>query len=211
VARNVDLAEELALDALVIALSEWRRTSVPTNPGAWLMTVAKRRAIGRMLAGVMPEDAEVFGLLALMEIQASRLPARIGPDGALVPLTEQNRTRWDQLLIRRGLDALARAEALGSDGPYVLLDMVQWLVLAPRILASLIASIFGSLLQEERQGPRRHKQCACARQRGRGRKRNQQAIAEAADERSLLPPPANDPDALARELRSRKSAAGSGG
>ncbi len=272
IVRNVDLAEELAQDALVIALSEWPRTGVPTNPGAWLMTAAKRRAIdairrdkmrerkheeiargldgafdgaaevievamdddlgdellgliftachpvlsadaraaltlrvigglttdeiaraflsseatiaqrivrakktigkaglsfevprgaeraarlssvleviylifnegyaatagddlvrpglcleaqrlGRMLAGLMPEDAEVFGLLALMEIQASRLPARIGPDGALVPLTEQNRARWDQLLIRRGLDALARAEALGGDGPYAL-------------------------------------------------------------------------------------------
>jgi RNA polymerase sigma factor (sigma-70 family) len=272
VVRNVDLAEELAQDALVIALSEWPRTSVPANPGAWLMTAAKRRAIdvirrdrmrerkheeiareldgefdgtaevievamnddpgdellgliftachpvlsadaraaltlrvigglttdeiaraflssevtiaqrivrakktigkaglsfavprgaeraarlssvleviylifnegyaatagddlvrpslcleaqrlGRVLAGLMPEDSEVFGLLALMEIQASRLPARIGPDGALVPLTEQNRARWDQLLIRRGLDALARAEALGGDGPYAL-------------------------------------------------------------------------------------------
>ncbi|MER8682895.1 sigma-70 family RNA polymerase sigma factor [Mesorhizobium sp. M1405] len=270
--RNVDLAEELVQDALVIALSEWSRAGVPANPGAWLMTVGKRRAIdairrdkmrerkheeiareldgecdgtaegnemamnddlgdellgliftachpilsadaraaltlrvigglttdeiaraflssevtiaqrivrakrtigkaglsfevprgaeraarlssvleviylifnegyaatagddlvrpglcleaqrlGRMLAGLMAEDAEVFGLLALMEIQASRLPARIGPDGALLTLTEQNRARWDQLLIRRGLDALARAEALGGDGPYVL-------------------------------------------------------------------------------------------
>jgi RNA polymerase sigma factor (sigma-70 family) len=76
--------------------------------------------LGRMLAGLMPEDAEVFGLLALMEIQASRLRARTGPQGALVPLTEQNRARWDQLLIRRGLAALARAEALGGDGPYAL-------------------------------------------------------------------------------------------
>jgi RNA polymerase sigma factor (sigma-70 family) len=80
--------------------------------------------LGRMLARLMPDDdsgtAEVFGLLALMEIQASRLPARIGPDGALVPLTEQNRARWDQLLIRRGLAALARAEALGGEGPYAL-------------------------------------------------------------------------------------------
>jgi len=275
--RDIDRAEELAQDALVIALSEWSRTGVPANPGAWLMTTAKRRAIdairrdkmrerkheeiaraldgafdgaaevievamnddlgdellgliftachpvlsadaraaltlravgglttdeiaraflsseatiaqrivrakktigkaglsfetprgpervarlssvleviylifnegyaatagddlvrpslcleaqrlGRMLAGLMPEDAEVFGLLALMEIQASRLPARIGPDGALIPLTEQNRARWDQLLIRRGLDALARAEALGGAkmedwGPYAL-------------------------------------------------------------------------------------------
>ncbi len=83
--------------------------------------------LGRMLAQLMPADApgtaEVFGLLALMEIQASRLPARTGPDGALVPLTEQNRARWDQLLIRRGFAALARAEALGGEagsGPYAL-------------------------------------------------------------------------------------------
>ncbi len=276
IVRNVDLAEELAQDALLVALAEWPKRGVPDNPGAWLMAVAKRRAIdalrrdrmrerkheeiartldetvdgtaaaieaamdddlgdellgliftachpilspdaraaltlkvvgglttdeiaraflsseaaiaqrvvrakkaiakaglafevprgaeraarlpsvleviylifnegyaatagddlvspglcldaqrlGRILAGLMPEDAEVFGLLALMEIQASRQGARTGPDGALIPLTEQNRARWDQLLIRRGLDALARAEALGprvgDAGPYVL-------------------------------------------------------------------------------------------
>ena len=270
--RDVDLAEELAQDALVTALAEWPRTGVPANPGAWLMAVAKRRAIdalrrermrtrkheeivreldgafddaaevieaamdddvgdellgliftachpmlspdaraaltlkvvgglttdeiaraflsseaaiaqrivrakkaiagaglgfetprgaeraarlpsvlevvylifseghaatagddlvrpalaqealrlGRMLAGLIPEDAEVLGLQALMEIQASRLPARSGPDGAFVPLTEQDRSRWDRLLVGRGLDALARAEALGGEGPYVL-------------------------------------------------------------------------------------------
>jgi len=80
--------------------------------------------LGRILAGLMPEDAEVLGLLALMEIQASRQHARTGPDGAFIPLTEQDRAGWDQLLIRRGLDALARAEALGPPagtvGPYVL-------------------------------------------------------------------------------------------
>jgi predicted RNA polymerase sigma factor len=80
--------------------------------------------LGRILAGLIPgdapESAEVFGLLALMEIQASRLATRTGPDGAFVPLTEQNRARWDQLMIHRGLEALARAEALGGDGPYVL-------------------------------------------------------------------------------------------
>jgi len=69
----------------------------------------------------MPAEPEVLGLLALMEIQASRLPARVGPGGALVPLPKQDRSRWDQLLIRRGLTALARAEALGGgDGPYAL-------------------------------------------------------------------------------------------
>ena len=280
IVRNVDLAEELAQDALVVALAEWPKTGVPANPGAWLMAVAKRRAIdalrrdkmrerkheeiartlpghsnvkrdgaaeaieaamdddlgdellgliftachpmlspdaraaltlkvvgglttdeiaraflsseaaiaqrivrakkaiakagltfevprgaeraarlpsvleviylifnegyaatagddlvrpglcleaqrlGRMLAGLMPEDAEVLGLLALMEIQASRHKARTGPDGAFIPLTEQDRARWDYLLISRGLDALARAEALGPKvgdaGPYVL-------------------------------------------------------------------------------------------
>ncbi len=266
--RNVDLAEELAQDALIVALSQWPRTGVPDNPGAWLMTTAKRRALdamrrgkmqdrkhqeiarercdaievddvaekddlgdellgliftachpvvsadaraaltlrvvgglttdeiarafltgeptiaqrivrakktiakaglafevprgseragrlasvleviylifnegyaatagddlvrpalcleaqrlGRILAGLLPDDAEVFGLLALMEIQASRLTARAGPDGEFVPLTAQNRGRWDQLLIRRGLDALARAQALDADGPYAL-------------------------------------------------------------------------------------------
>jgi RNA polymerase sigma factor (sigma-70 family) len=272
VVRDVDRAEELAQDALVIALGEWPGSGVPANPGAWLMTAAKRRAIdairrdtmrarkhdeiahaldgeaddpataieaamdddlgdellglifaachpllsadaraaltlrvvgglaadeiaraflsseatiaqrivrakktiakagprfevprgsdraarlasvleviylifnegyaattgddlvrpglaleaqrlGRILAGLMPDEPEVLGLLALMEIQASRLAARAGPDGALLTLIEQDRARWDQLLIRRGLDALARAEALGDDGPYVL-------------------------------------------------------------------------------------------
>jgi len=271
--RDVDLAEELAQDALVIALSEWPKTGVPRNPGAWLMAAAKRRAIdgfrrnkmlarkhaeigrslederdtsvaeieaamdddlgdellgliftachpvlspearaaltlrligglttdeiaraflsneatvaqrivrakkmlgkagltyevprgqerkerlasvleviylifnegyaatagedlirpalcaeaqrlGRILAGAVPDEPEVHGLLALMEIQASRLAARLGPDGSPVPLPEQNRARWDQLLIRRGLAALERAEALGGGGgPYAL-------------------------------------------------------------------------------------------
>ncbi|MGN6818944.1 MAG: RNA polymerase sigma factor [Sphingomonas sp.] len=276
--RDIDRAEELAQDALVVALAEWPRTGIPANPGAWLMTTAKRRGIdairrdkmrdrkhgeiaqdldgavddshdaiearldaddpgdellgliftachpvlsaearvaltlrvigglttdeiaraflsneatiaqrivrakrtiakagltfavprtaertarlasvleviylifnegyaatagddpirpslcqeaqrlGRILAGLVQDDAEVWGLLALMEIQASRLRARISPDGALIPLTEQNRARWDGLLIQRGLEALARAEALNAEqrkdaGPYAL-------------------------------------------------------------------------------------------
>ena len=82
---------------------------------------AEARRLGRILAGVAPDEPEVFGLLALMEIQSSRLAARTAPDGSLVPLTEQNRARWDRLLIRRGLAALERAEALGgADGPYAL-------------------------------------------------------------------------------------------
>jgi RNA polymerase sigma factor (sigma-70 family) len=77
--------------------------------------------LGRILAELVPEEPEVHGLVALMEIQASRARARVGPGGAPVLLLEQNRARWDQLLIRRGLAALERAERLGGGlGPYVL-------------------------------------------------------------------------------------------
>jgi RNA polymerase sigma factor (sigma-70 family) len=77
--------------------------------------------LGRILAGLMPAEPEVHGLVALMEIQASRLRARVGPSGEPVLLFDQDRARWDQLLIRRGLGALARAEQLAaSRGPYAL-------------------------------------------------------------------------------------------
>jgi RNA polymerase sigma-70 factor, ECF subfamily len=77
--------------------------------------------LGRILAELMPQEPEVHGLVALMEIQASRLRARIGPSGEPVLLLDQDRARWDQLLIRRGLAALERAEALGgAPGPYAL-------------------------------------------------------------------------------------------
>jgi RNA polymerase sigma factor (sigma-70 family) len=75
--------------------------------------------LGRVLAGLMPQEPEVHGLVGLMEIQASRLRARVGPAGEIVRLFDQNRSLWDQLLIRRGLAALDRAEALaGPRGPY---------------------------------------------------------------------------------------------
>ncbi|WP_246075266.1 RNA polymerase sigma factor [Nonomuraea terrae] len=77
--------------------------------------------LGRVLAGLMPKEPEVHGLVALMEIQASRSAARVGPSGEPVLLLEQNRARWDRLLIRRGLAALDRAEELsGTRGPYTL-------------------------------------------------------------------------------------------
>lgn len=69
----------------------------------------------RILAGLMPQESEVHGLVALMEIQASRLTARSGPDGEPILLLDQDRALWDQLLIRRGLAALARAEALDPE------------------------------------------------------------------------------------------------
>ena len=76
--------------------------------------------LGRVLAGLMPDDPEVHGLVALMEIQASRMRARVDSTGAPVLLLDQNRALWDRLLIRRGLTALARAEKLGGQGMYAL-------------------------------------------------------------------------------------------
>jgi RNA polymerase sigma factor (sigma-70 family) len=74
--------------------------------------------LGRILAGLAPNDGEVHGLLALMEIQASRMKARVSPSGEPILLLDQNRARWDQLMIRRGLAELAKAESLGPLGPY---------------------------------------------------------------------------------------------
>ncbi|HEX3850461.1 MAG TPA: sigma-70 family RNA polymerase sigma factor, partial [Polyangiaceae bacterium] len=77
--------------------------------------------LGRILAQLSPNEPEVHGLVALMEIQASRSAARVGPSGEPILLLEQNRGRWDQLLIRRGLSALSRASELGGvGGPFAL-------------------------------------------------------------------------------------------
>src|SRR6266540_2282767 len=77
--------------------------------------------LGRVLAGLAPDEAEVHGLVALMEIQASRSRARVDPSGEPVLLLDQDRARWDHLLIRRGLTALERAHKLGgADGLYAL-------------------------------------------------------------------------------------------
>ena len=82
---------------------------------------AEALRLGRVLAQLMPQQPEVLGLVALMELQSSRLAARVDAQGAPVLLAEQDRGRWDRLLIRRGLAALARAEALpGPLGPYAL-------------------------------------------------------------------------------------------
>lgn len=88
----------------------------------WMRKELSREALrlGRILASLAPEEPEVHGLLALMEIQASRFPARIDEDGHPVLLMDQDRNRWDRLLIRRGLEHLERALELGGEGPYVL-------------------------------------------------------------------------------------------
>jgi RNA polymerase sigma factor (sigma-70 family) len=82
---------------------------------------AEALRLGRILAGLAPAEPEVHGLAALLEIQASRIPARTGPAGEPVLLLDQDRARWDRLLITRGLAALDRARQLGgSEGPYAL-------------------------------------------------------------------------------------------
>ncbi|WP_326566668.1 RNA polymerase sigma factor [Amycolatopsis rhabdoformis] len=93
-----------------------------THGDDWLRPALCEDALrlARVLSGLMPAEPEVHGLAALLEIQASRSAARTGPTGEPVLLMEQDRGRWDQLLIRRGLDALSRAESLadGAYGPY---------------------------------------------------------------------------------------------
>ncbi|HEY4457103.1 MAG TPA: RNA polymerase sigma factor [Pseudonocardiaceae bacterium] len=77
--------------------------------------------LGRVLAELMPDEPEVHGLVSLMEVQASRFGARVGPEGEPILLLDQNRGRWDRLLINRGLTSLTRAEKLGgAQGPYAL-------------------------------------------------------------------------------------------
>ncbi|ATE59512.1 RNA polymerase sigma factor [Thauera sinica] len=117
-----ELRERLApvLEVLYLIFNEGYSA---TSGNDWMRPALCEEAVrlGRVLAGLMPAEGEVLGLLALMEIQSSRLKARVAPDGEPVLLLDQDRGRWDRLLIRRGLDALARAEALpGPLGPYAL-------------------------------------------------------------------------------------------
>jgi RNA polymerase sigma-70 factor (ECF subfamily) len=122
VPRGAELVERLASVLSVIYLIFNEGYSATTGDD-WMRPQLCEEALrlGRILAELAPTEPEVHGLVALMEIQASRFAARRGPDGEPVLLLEQNRARWDQLLIRRGLAALARAQALEpSPGPHVL-------------------------------------------------------------------------------------------
>jgi RNA polymerase sigma-70 factor (ECF subfamily) len=109
--------------------------------------------LGRILAELVPHEPEVHGLVALMEIQASRSPARIGPGGEPVLLLDQDRRRWDQVLVRRGLAALERAEALhgGVRGPYALQAAIAACHARARTPADTdwprIAALYGALAQ----------------------------------------------------------------
>lgn len=122
VPRGKDLAPRLSsvLDVVYLIFNEGYSATAGDD---WMRPSLCEEALrlGRILAGLVPNESEVCGLVALMEIQASRLRARTGPAGEPILLLDQDRARWDQLLIHRGLDALARAEALGGAlGPYAL-------------------------------------------------------------------------------------------
>lgn len=122
VPRGAELRERLTsvLQVLYLIFNEGYSATAGDD---WLRPALCEDALrlGRIVAGLVPQEPEVHGLVALMEIQASRSRARVGPAGEPILLLDQNRAQWDQLLIRRGLAALERAEHLGgANGPYVL-------------------------------------------------------------------------------------------
>lgn len=122
VPRGAELAARLSsvLDVVYLIFNEGYSA---TTGDDWVRPALCGDALrlGRILANLAPDEPEVHGLVALMEFQASRLRARVGPSGEPVLLMDQDRTRWDRLLINRGLDALRRVESLGGAlGPYAL-------------------------------------------------------------------------------------------
>ncbi len=122
VPRGAERAERLAsvLEVIYLVFNEGYAATAGDD---WMRPELCDDALrlGRVLAGLAPEEPEVHGLVALMEIQASRLKARTAANGDPILLLDQDRSRWDQLLIRRGLAALEKAESLGgARGPYAL-------------------------------------------------------------------------------------------
>jgi RNA polymerase sigma factor (sigma-70 family) len=122
VPRGAELARRLesVLEVIYLIFNEGYSA---TAGDAWVRPALCEDALrlGRILAELAPAEAEVHGLVALLEIQGSRMRARVGPAGEPILLLDQDRGRWDHLLIGRGLAALARAEALGgASGPYTL-------------------------------------------------------------------------------------------
>ena len=122
VPRGADLAARLG-SVLEVVYLVFNEGYAATAGDEWVRAELCEEAmrLGRILAGLVPDDAEAHGLVALMELQASRLRARVGPSGEPILLLDQDRSRWDHLLVQHGLAALARAESLARPlGPYTL-------------------------------------------------------------------------------------------
>ncbi len=153
VPRGAELSERLSSVLGVIYLV-FNEGYTATAGDDWMRPALCEDALrlGRILAELAPRESEVHGLVALMEIQASRSRARVGPSGEPILLLEQNRARWDQLLIRRGLTALDRAQRLTRQpGPYVLQAAIAACHARARTADAtdwrLIAAIYGALVQ----------------------------------------------------------------
>jgi RNA polymerase sigma factor (sigma-70 family) len=157
VPRGAALADRLA-SVLEVVYLVFNEGYAATAGDDWMRPALCEDALrlGRMLAELAPHEPEVHGLVALMEIQASRFGARTGPSGEPILLLDQNRALWDQLLIRRGLAALARAEARakargGALGPYALQAAIAACHARARIAAETdwprIAALYGALAQ----------------------------------------------------------------
>lgn len=152
--RGPELARRLGsvLEVIYLVFNEGYAA---TSGEDWLRPALCEEALrlGRILAGLAPEEPEVHGLVALMEIQASRSRARTAPGGEPILLLEQDRARWDQLLIRRGIAALARAEKLGGAlGPYALQAAIAACHARARVAAETdwprIAALYGLLARQ---------------------------------------------------------------
>jgi RNA polymerase sigma-70 factor (ECF subfamily) len=153
VPRGAELAARLSsvLEVLYLVFNEGYSA---TAGGDWVRPALCEEALrlGRVLAELAPGEPEVHGLMALMEIQASRLRARVGPSGEPILLLDQDRARWDHLLVGRGLAALARAEALGGAlGPYALQAAIAAFHARARTAAATdwtrIAALYAALAQ----------------------------------------------------------------
>jgi RNA polymerase sigma-70 factor (ECF subfamily) len=153
VPRGPDLAARLSavLEVVYLVFNEGYTATAGDD---WMRPALCDDALrlGRILAGLVPQEPEVHGLVALMEIQASRVGARTGPSGEPVLLLDQDRSRWDRLLVRRGLAALDRAERLGGRrGPYALQAAIAACHARARTAAETdwprIASLYDALVQ----------------------------------------------------------------
>jgi len=151
VPRAADLNERLSsvLSVIYLIFNEGYSAS---SGDCWLRPALCEDALrlGRILAELTPREPEVHGLVALMEIQSSRSAARVGPAGEPVLLLDQNRAKWDQLLIRRGLAGLERARRLGgAGGPYVLQAAIAACHARARVASETdwaeIAAVYGAL------------------------------------------------------------------